>query len=99
MPIYETKEEGLIILTPDPERVRASRIVTNIFPRHAKISYKVSLYKDFLNTVGLFYGSMAGMGDIGDILSTMGDDEEDIDRKSTRLKSSHQCATSMPSIS
>jgi type II secretory ATPase GspE/PulE/Tfp pilus assembly ATPase PilB-like protein len=77
MPIDETKEEGLVILTPDPERVRASRIVTNIFPRHAKISYKVSLYRDFLNTVTLFYGATAGMGDIGDILSTLGEEDED----------------------
>jgi type II secretory ATPase GspE/PulE/Tfp pilus assembly ATPase PilB-like protein len=76
MPIDETKEEGLVIITPDPERVRASRIVTNIFPRHAKITYKVSLYRDFLNTVGLFYGSMSSFGDIDDILSSMDDDED-----------------------
>ncbi|HZV60858.1 MAG TPA: GAF domain-containing protein, partial [Methylophilaceae bacterium] len=76
MPVDETKEEGLIIITPDPERVRASRIVSNIFPRHAKISYKVVLYKDFLNTVGLFYGIGGMSGDIDDILSSMDDDEE-----------------------
>jgi len=76
MPVDDTKEEGLIIITPDPERVRASRIVTNIFPRHTKISYKVSLYRDFLNTVTLFYGASAGLGDIDDILSSMDDDED-----------------------
>ena len=32
VPIDETKEEGLVILTTDPERVRGSRIVSNIFP-------------------------------------------------------------------
>lgn len=76
MPIDETKEDGLVIITPDPERVRASRIVTNIFPRHAKITYKVSLYRDFLNTVTLFYGATSGLGDIDDILSSMDDEEE-----------------------
>src|SRR3546814_21024653 len=34
--------------------------------------------KDIIKTDGLCYGNMAGMGDMGDIISTMGDDEEDI---------------------
>jgi type II secretory ATPase GspE/PulE/Tfp pilus assembly ATPase PilB-like protein len=78
LPIDETKEEGLVILTADPEKVRASRIVSNIFPRHAKITYKVCLHRDFTNTVNQFYGVNSLSGDIDDILSTMGEDEEDI---------------------
>ncbi|HZV97554.1 MAG TPA: ATPase, T2SS/T4P/T4SS family [Methylophilaceae bacterium] len=77
MPIDETKEEGLVILTPDPEKVKSSRIVSNIFPRHAKISYKVSLHRDFINTIGLFYGVSGMSGDIGDILSTLGEEDEE----------------------
>ncbi len=77
LPIDETKEEGLVILTADPEKVRASRIVSNIFPRHAKITYKVCLHRDFSNTVNQFYGVNSLSGDIDDILSTMGEDEED----------------------
>jgi type II secretory ATPase GspE/PulE/Tfp pilus assembly ATPase PilB-like protein len=77
LPIDETKEEGLVILTADPEKVRASRIVSNIFPRHAKITYKVCLHRDFTNTVNQFYGVNSLSGDIDDILSTMGEDEED----------------------
>jgi type II secretory ATPase GspE/PulE/Tfp pilus assembly ATPase PilB-like protein len=77
MPIDETKEDGLIILTPDPEKIKSSRIVNNIFPRHAKISYKVCLRRDFYKTVELFYGASGMSGNIDDLLSTMGDDEED----------------------
>lgn len=77
IPIDETKEDGLVILTADPEKVRASRIVSNIFPRHAKITYKVCLHRDFANTVNQFYGVNSMTGDIDDILSTMGEDDED----------------------
>lgn len=77
IPIDETKEDGLIIITPDPEKVKNSRIVSNIFPRHSKISYRVCLSRDFSNTVSQFYGASAMSGDIDDILSTMGDDDEE----------------------
>ncbi|MDX9950588.1 MAG: GspE/PulE family protein [Methylophilaceae bacterium] len=77
IPVDETSADGLIIIAPDPERVKSSRIVSNIFPRHNRISYRVCLNRDFHNTVSQFYGASAMSGDIDDILSTMGDDEED----------------------
>ena len=77
VPIDETKEEGLVILTTDPERVRGSRIVSNIFPRSPKVTYKVCLNRDFLATIGLFYGMGGASGSIDDLLSTMGEDEEE----------------------
>ncbi len=76
VPIDESREEGLVILTPDPERVRGSRVVSNIFPKHAKVTYKVCLNRDFLGTVGSFYGLGATGGSIDDLLSTMDDDDE-----------------------
>jgi len=60
--------------------VKSSRIVTNIFPRHSKISYRVCLNRDFNNTVSQFYGASAMAGDIDDILSTMDDEDEDYGR-------------------
>lgn len=77
IPVDETKEDGLVIITPDPEKVKNSRIVSNIFPRHHKISYRVCLNCDFSSTVSQFYGTSAMSGDIDDILSTMGDDDEE----------------------
>ncbi|PKO54663.1 MAG: secretion system protein E [Betaproteobacteria bacterium HGW-Betaproteobacteria-2] len=80
IPVDETKDDGLIIIAPDPEKVKSSRIVTNIFPRHSKISYRVCLNRDFNNTVSQFYGASAMAGDIDDILSTMDDEDEDYGR-------------------
>ena len=73
LPIDDTKE-GLIVLCLDPERIRSSRIASNVFPK-ARIVYKVATQKDFKETVNQFYGQESvDSGDIGDILSGM--DEE-----------------------
>jgi type II secretory ATPase GspE/PulE/Tfp pilus assembly ATPase PilB-like protein len=75
----EDGREGLIIMCPDPERVRSSRIVQNVFPK-SKLVYRVTTQKDFKDTLNQFYGAeVADLGgDIGDILSGM-DEEEVVD--------------------
>ncbi|MGZ8252952.1 MAG: GspE/PulE family protein, partial [Methylophilaceae bacterium] len=78
VPIDETKEDGLVILTHDPEKIKASRIVSNIFPKHARISYRVCLNRDFQSTIDLFYGAHNMSGDIGDLLSSMDSEDEEI---------------------
>ena len=83
IPIDESKEEGLIILTADPESVRSSRIVNNVFPKQGKITYKVCLNRDFISTVGLFYDSGAGAAGIGDLLTNLGNGEDDEDAGTT----------------
>ena len=74
LPIDDTKE-GLVVLCLDPERIRSSRIASNVFPK-ARLLYKVTTQKEFKETVNQFYGQEASldMGDIGDLLSGM--DEE-----------------------
>jgi len=75
LPIDESKE-GLIVLCLDPERIRSSRIASNVFPK-SKLVYKVATQKDFKETVNQFYGAEAAdSGDIGDMLATL-DDESD----------------------
>jgi type II secretory ATPase GspE/PulE/Tfp pilus assembly ATPase PilB-like protein len=75
LPIDDTKE-GLVVLCLDPERIRSSRIASNVFPK-AKIVYRVTTQKEFKETVNQFYGAEAlDTGDIGDILSGM--DEEEV---------------------
>ena len=76
IPIDETHEEGLVIMTPEPENVRTSRIVNNVFPKKPQITYKVCLNRDFIKTVGQFYGAASMGGSIGDILSEL--DEEEV---------------------
>ena len=45
LPIEET-QEGLIILTTDPERIQASRVVNNIFPKN-RLVYQVCSQREF----------------------------------------------------
>jgi len=74
IPIDDGKE-GLVVLCLDPERIRNSRIASNVFPK-SKIVYKVATQKDFKETVNQFYGQEAAdTGDIGDMLATLGDEE------------------------
>ena len=79
LPIDDTKE-GLVVLCLDPERIRSSRIASNVFPR-ARIQYRVTTVKDFKETINHFYGSadLGDMGDIGDMLSGLDDESLDLD--------------------
>ncbi len=74
LPIDDTKE-GLVVLCLDPERIRSSRIASNVFPK-ARISYKVTTQKEFRDTLNLFYGQETAMdmGNIDDLLSGMEDE-------------------------
>ncbi len=87
LPIDESAD-GLVILTTDPERIQASRVVNNIFPKH-RLIYKVCPQREFKATLDLFYGGGSGMGgnsgsgledsgSMDDLLTAMGsgDDEE-----------------------
>ena len=70
VPIEDSKE-GLVILCPDPERVKSSRIVQNVFPK-ARLAYRVTTVKEFKDTLNHFYGAEAvDTGDIGDMLSDL----------------------------
>ena len=73
VPIEDVKE-GLIVLTTDPEKVRASKVVTNIFPKH-KVVFKVCTHREFAATLDQMFGAESGdSSSIGELLSTM--DEE-----------------------
>ncbi|HWA12073.1 MAG TPA: ATPase, T2SS/T4P/T4SS family [Burkholderiales bacterium] len=76
VPIEDVKE-GLIVLTTDPEKVRASKVVSNIFPKH-KIVYKVCTRREFSATLDQLFGAGTGMtdsGNISDLLSGLDDEE------------------------
>ena len=66
IPIEET-QEGLMILTTDPERIQASRVVNNIFPKN-RLVYKVCSQREFKQCLDLFYGG-GGASDGGGILA------------------------------
>jgi len=80
VPIDDTKD-GIVVLTPDPEKVKGSRVVNNVYPK-SKVIYKVCGSREFAMTLDQTFGGGAGgvtgmvddTTDIGDLLSGM--DEE-----------------------
>ncbi len=74
VPIDDTPD-GLIILTTDPERIQASRVVNNIFPKY-RLIYKVCPQREFKATLNLFYGGGSGGGDTTGSLEDMGTMDE-----------------------
>jgi type II secretory ATPase GspE/PulE/Tfp pilus assembly ATPase PilB-like protein len=74
VPIEDSKE-GLVIMCMDPERIKSSRIVQNVFPAR-KLVYRVTTLKEFKDTLKAFFGGdSVDTGDIGDMLSDLHDDE------------------------
>jgi type II secretory ATPase GspE/PulE/Tfp pilus assembly ATPase PilB-like protein len=74
LPIDDGKD-GLAVICLDPERIRSSRIASNVFPK-AKIIYRVTTQKEFKDTCDLFYGvEVDNGGDIDDLLSSLDSDE------------------------
>jgi type II secretory ATPase GspE/PulE/Tfp pilus assembly ATPase PilB-like protein len=76
LPISLGDQDSLVILTPDPERIKSSGIVSHVFPRYPNIRYCVCLQQEFMQTVEQFYGSNGTSGFVGDLLSEMADEEE-----------------------
>ena len=70
----------MVIVTPEPDRVMGSRVVSNIFPKH-KLVYRVCTQRDFAATLDQFYGASANLGSIDDLLSNL--DEETVETNST----------------
>jgi type II secretory ATPase GspE/PulE/Tfp pilus assembly ATPase PilB-like protein len=69
--------DGLAIMTLDPEQVKSSRMVVNVYPK-SKIVYTVTTHQEFATTVEQMFGSGVmddNLGDIGDLLGTMDDEE------------------------
>src|ERR687896_2329726 len=76
VPIDDTKE-GLVVMCLDPERIRSSRIASNVFPK-ARIAYKVTTQKEFRETLNHFYGADSmDTGNIDDLLSDLSEDGTD----------------------
>src|SRR5437870_1030440 len=75
VPIDDTKE-GLVVVCLDPERIRSSRIASNVFPK-ARLIYRVTTQKDWKDTLNQLYGQESAGADrsnVEDLLSGMEDD-------------------------
>ena len=76
MPLEENKD-GLLVLCLDPERIKSSRIVNNVFPRANRIVYAVTTHREFKDTINQFFGMELDTGDIGDLLSGLDEGEDE----------------------
>jgi type II secretory ATPase GspE/PulE/Tfp pilus assembly ATPase PilB-like protein len=77
IPLDDTKD-GIIVMTTDPERVKASRMVSNVFPK-SKIIFRVTTNTEFVTTLDQMFGAGSGLedsGNIEDMLGTMDDEAE-----------------------
>ena len=67
----EDSPAGLIIMCLDPEAVRSSRIVQQVFPRITKFAYRVTTHTEFQDTLGQIFGIQASGGSIDEMLADM----------------------------
>lgn len=77
VPLEENKD-GILVITTDPERLRASRVVSNVFPR-SKVQYRVCPLREFRATLDQFFGGNGDeidTSDVGELLGKL-DDETD----------------------
>ncbi|MBP9713026.1 MAG: GspE/PulE family protein [Sterolibacterium sp.] len=78
LPLEETNE-GILIMTMDPEQIKSSRIVNNIFTR-SKLAYRVTTIREFKQSLDFLFGAQAvevDNGSVGDLLSAMEGDADD----------------------
>ena len=77
MPI-EDATEGLVVLALDPERIRSSRVVNNIFPKAIKVSFRVTTRDEFQQTLDQIFGDEMTSSSIGSFLSDLEDSDREI---------------------
>jgi type II secretory ATPase GspE/PulE/Tfp pilus assembly ATPase PilB-like protein len=77
----EDGKQGVVVMSTDPERVRNSRMVENVFPR-SRVLYKVATERDFRQTLDQFFGAdgvgSLGSESIGDLLSGLDDEDGEL---------------------
>ncbi len=67
----EESPNGLVIMCLDPEAVRSSRIVQQVFQRVTKFDYRVTTHAEFHETLGQIFGLEASGGSIDEMLADM----------------------------
>jgi type II secretory ATPase GspE/PulE/Tfp pilus assembly ATPase PilB-like protein len=67
----EESPAGMVIMCLDPEAVRSSRIVQQVFPKISKFVYHVTTQTEFQDTLGQIFGLEAAGGSIDEMLADM----------------------------
>jgi type II secretory ATPase GspE/PulE/Tfp pilus assembly ATPase PilB-like protein len=82
----EEGPEGLIVMCLDPEAVRGSRVVPQVFPRNSKIAWRVTTQTDFNQTINQLWGNQQDEQSVEDLLADLSSPMED-DGEETSLES------------
>ena len=67
----EESPEGLVIMCMDPEAIRGSRIVPQVFPRISKFAYRVTTQAEFQETLAQLFGAAADGTTVDELLAGM----------------------------
>jgi len=67
----EDSPEGLVIMCMDPEAVRGSRVVPQVFPRITKFAYRVTTLAEFDDTMAQLFGAAADGTTVDELLAGM----------------------------
>ncbi|MDO9404066.1 MAG: ATPase, T2SS/T4P/T4SS family [Polaromonas sp.] len=67
----EESPDGLLVMCVDPEAVRGSRVVPQVFPRISKFAYRVTTQTEFEETLGQLFGAGNEGGSIDQLLADM----------------------------
>jgi type II secretory ATPase GspE/PulE/Tfp pilus assembly ATPase PilB-like protein len=80
----EDAKEGIVVMALDPERTKASRMVSNVYPK-SKVVFRVTTNREFASTLDQMFGggggvgALADSGDIVDLLGTLDEETEALD--------------------
>ena len=74
----EESPEGLVIMCVDPEAVRGSRVVPQVFQRITKFAYRVTTQTEFQETLAQLFGAGVEGGSIDQLLADMDSPIEDL---------------------
>jgi type II secretory ATPase GspE/PulE/Tfp pilus assembly ATPase PilB-like protein len=66
----EESAVGLVVMCMDPETVRSSRIVPQVFPRVTRFAYRVTTQAEFQETLAQIFGAAGGLS-IDEMLADM----------------------------
>ncbi|WP_296510157.1 ATPase, T2SS/T4P/T4SS family [Rhodoferax sp.] len=67
----EESPDGLVIMCLDPEAVKGSRVVPQVFPRIGKFAYRVTTQVEFLETLSQLFGATTDTSTIDQLLADM----------------------------
>ena len=67
----EESSEGLVVLCLDPEAVRGSRVLGQVFPRLNRFAYRVTTHAEFAQTLDQLYAATLDGGSIDQMLAEM----------------------------